>query len=64
MEEPPEALVFFLPGYGEDCGKYGYFFERFSQRLGLTTIAVDFHNQNVDDKYINISKDKEAVKMY
>ena len=45
----PEALVFFLPGFAENCANYGYFFDKFSERLGLTTIAVDLHNNKKDD---------------
>ena len=38
---PPEALVFFIPNYAEKCRDYGYFFEKASERLGLTFVASD-----------------------
>ena len=39
--EKPEALVFFLPSIGDTANNYGYFFDRFSERLGFTTFAME-----------------------
>ena len=37
----PSAIVFFMPGYGDHCKNYGYFFEKLAKDDGVITYAVD-----------------------
>ena len=41
VDEVPEALLFFLPCYGDRGKNYGNFFDRFSERIGYTTFTLD-----------------------
>ena len=41
LEENPEALIFFLPSLTDYSYNYGYFFEKFGERLGYTSFALD-----------------------
>ena len=42
--------MFFLPCFGNGTSNYGYFFERFSERLGFTTFALDEPHSPLNEK--------------